>query len=78
MSMIGAQGTNAFTSNDMTVYQEDIPSNELERWLKVEGDRFADPVFRLFHTELEAVYEEKNMGMANDGRKVYEALNLAL
>ncbi len=78
MSLIGAQGTNAFTSNDMTVYQEDIPSNELERWLKVEGDRFADPVFRLFHTELEAVYEEKNMGMANDGRKVYEALNLAL
>ncbi|MBQ9254287.1 MAG: insulinase family protein [Bacteroidales bacterium] len=78
MSLMGAEGTNAFTSNDMTVYQENIPSNELERWLKVEGDRFADPVFRLFHTELEAVYEEKNMGMANDGRKVYEALNLAL
>ncbi len=78
MSLIGAQNTNAFTSNDMTVYQEDIPSNELERWLKVEGNRFADPVFRLFHTELEAVYEEKNMGMANDSRKVFEALNLAL
>ena len=56
MSMIGAQGTNAFTSNDMTVYQEDIPSNELERWLMIEGERFANPVFRLFHTELEAVY----------------------
>lgn len=78
MSMIGAQNTNAFTSNDMTVYQEDIPSNELERWLKVEADRFSNPVFRLFHTELEAVYEEKNMGMANDGRQLYEALNLAL
>ncbi len=75
MSMIGAQGTNAFTSNDMTVYQEDIPSNELERWLKIEGERFANPVFRLFHTELEAVYEEKNMNMAKDSRTAYEKLN---
>ena len=78
MSMIGAQGTNAFTSTDMTVYQEDIPSNELERWLKIEGERFANPVFRLFHTELEAVYEEKNMNMANDNRTAYEKLNEAL
>lgn len=78
MSMIGAQGTNAFTSNDMTVYQEDIPSNELERWLKIEGERFANPVFRLFHTELEAVYEEKNMNMANDNRTAYEKMNEAL
>ena len=78
MSMIGAQGTNAFTSNDMTVYQEDIPSNELERWLMIEGERFANPVFRLFHTELEAVYEEKNMNMANDSRTAYEKLNEAL
>ncbi|MBO4646230.1 MAG: insulinase family protein [Bacteroidales bacterium] len=78
MSMIGAQGTNAFTSNDMTVYQEDIPSNELERWLKIESERFSHPVFRLFHTELEAVYEEKNMNMANDSRTAYEKLNEAL
>ena len=78
MSMIGAQGTNAFTSNDMTVYQEDIPSNELERWLMIESERFANPVFRLFHTELEAVYEEKNMNMANDSRTAYEKMNEAL
>ena len=78
MSLIGAQNTNAFTSNDMTVYQENIPSNELERWLKIEGDRFSNPVFRLFHTELEAVYEEKNMNMANDRRTAYEKLNEAL
>jgi predicted Zn-dependent peptidase len=78
MSMIGAQGTNAFTSNDMTVYQEDIPSNEVERWLMIESDRFANPVFRLFHTELEAVYEEKNMNMANDSRTAYEKMNEAL
>ncbi|MCR4738257.1 MAG: insulinase family protein [Bacteroidales bacterium] len=78
MSMIGAQNTNAFTSTDMTVYQEDIPSNELERWLMIESDRFANPVFRLFHTELEAVYEEKNMNMAKDSRTAYEKMNEAL
>lgn len=78
MSMIGSQNTNAFTSNDMTVYQEDIPSNELERWAKIQSDRFTNPVFRLFHTELEAVYEEKNMNMANDGRTVYEKMYAAL
>lgn len=78
MSLIGASGTNAFTSNDMTVYQEDIPSNEVERWLKIEGERFADPVFRLFHTELEAVYEEKNMNMARDSRTEWERMNALL
>ena len=78
MSVIGSQGTNAFTSNDMTVYQENIPSNELERWLMIECDRFSNAVFRLFHTELETVYEEKNMNMANDSRTAYEKMNEAL
>ena len=78
MNVIGSQGTNAFTSNDMTVYQENIPSNELERWLMIESDRFSNAVFRLFHTELETVYEEKNMNMANDSRTAYEKMNEAL
>ena len=30
MAAIGAEGTNAFTSNDVTCYTEDIPSNEIE------------------------------------------------
>ena len=29
MSVIGANGTNAYTSTDMTVYVEDIPSNQI-------------------------------------------------
>lgn len=74
MSSIGAQGTNAYTSNDVTCYVEDIPSNEIEKWLKVESDRFQNMVIRGFHTELEAVYEEYNIGIANDIRKIYAAL----
>ena len=74
MSAIGSQGTNAYTSTDVTCYVENIPSNEVENWARVQGDRFQNMVIRGFHTELEAVYEEKNIGMAQDNRKVWEAL----
>ena len=78
MASIGAQGTNAYTGYDMTVYVENIPSNQVENWLKIESDRFKNVVIRGFHTELETIYEEKNMSLTNDGRKVYEAMNAAL
>ncbi len=74
ISGIGAKGTNAYTSAESTVYVNDIPSNQLKTWLDIEAERFRNPVFRLFHTELEAVYEEKNRGLDNDGRKMFEAL----
>ena len=32
------------------------------------------PVFRLFHTELETVYEEKNRSLDSDGSKMFEGL----
>ena len=74
MASIGAEGTNAYTSNDVTCYVENIPSNEIDNWLKVESDRFQNMVIRGFHTELEAVYEEYNMGLAKDGNKLFTAL----
>lgn len=61
MSDMGGTGVNAYTSYDRTVYLNSIPANGLEKWLELEADRFVHPVFRLFHTELEAVYEESNM-----------------
>ncbi len=74
LSSIGAKGTNAYTSLEKTVYVNDIPSNQLEKWLKIESERFRNPIFRLFHTELETVYEEKNRGLDNDGRKLFESM----
>ncbi len=74
MSSIGAKGTNAFTSLERTCYVNDIPSNELEKWCAIESERMNELVLRLFHTELEAVYEEFNIGQDNDGRKVYKAM----
>ncbi len=74
VSSLGAKGTNAYTWVDQTVYTNDIPSNELERWLALESERFSELVLRLFHTELEAVYEEFNMGQDNDGRKAFQSM----
>lgn len=74
MSAMGAKGTNAFTSFEQTVYTEDVPANAIDKYLSVQAERFRHPVFRLFHTELEAVYEEKNRGLDNDGRKTFEAM----
>ena len=78
MAAFGSQGTNAYTSNDVTCYVENIPSNEVENWARVEADRFQNMVIRGFHTELEAVYEEFNIGLAKDSRKEWAAVNKLL
>ncbi len=78
MSVIGSKGSNAFTSDDVTCYVEEIPSNQVDNWARIQADRFMNCVFRGFHTELEAVYEEKNMSMTDDGEKAVDALNAML
>ena len=75
---LGIRGVNAFTSNEQTVYVTNLPKNRLEAWAKLEGDRFKNPVFRLFLPEIETVYEEKNRSLDNPGRIIGEALNAKL
>ena len=74
MAAIGASGTNAYTSYDVTCYVENIPSNQMEIWAKVQADRFQNCVLRGFHTELETIYEEFNMYNAQDQTKSFNAL----
>lgn len=76
ISSLGATGTNAHTWFDETVYKNNIPNNELEKWLKIERERFSELALRLFHTELESVYEEFNRAQDNDSRLVqYELMD---
>ena len=75
---LGFRGINAFTSNEMTVYVTDMPKNRFAAWAKLESDRFQSPVFRLFQTEIETVYEEKNRSLDNPGRILNDALIGAL
>lgn len=74
MAAIGANGTNAYTTQDVTCYVEDIPSNQIENWARIQADRFEHPVIRGFHTELETIYEEKNMSLTKDSRKMSEKM----
>ena len=78
MAAIGAQGTNAFTSNDVTCYTEDIPSNQIDNWARIQADRFKNMVIRGFHTELEAVYEEYNMYLNEDSENAMMAVDSVL
>ena len=74
MQAIGADGTNAWTSFDETNYVEDIPSNQIENWAKIQAERFANATIRGFHTELETVYEEYNMGLTRDSGKMFDKI----
>ncbi|MBK7964464.1 MAG: insulinase family protein [Bacteroidetes bacterium] len=69
MEGLGVTQVNAYTSNEQTVYINNVPSNQLENFLTIEAERFRKLVMRLFHTELEAVYEEKNISLDRDGSK---------
>ncbi len=78
MSSMGAQGTNASTWYEFTVYTDDIPSNAVDKYLTVQAERFRNPVLRIFHTELEAVYEEKNISLDSDPDKIDELMYATL
>jgi len=74
MAAMGGQGSNASTSYDKTIYTEDIPANSFDKLLKLQAERFRNPIMRIFHTELEAVYEEKNRSLDDDGWKVEDTM----
>ncbi len=74
MTSIGAEGVNAWTSFEETVYQSKIQNTQLDKWIMLEKERMSKLVLRLFHTELEAVYEEFNRAQDNDGRKLLYTL----
>lgn len=65
VEQMGGVALNASTSLDVTEYHNIFPPNQLERWLDLYAHRFEKPVFRLFQTELESVYEEKNRAEDN-------------
>ena len=57
----GGTSLNAFTSNDFTVYINQLPANRLELWFWLESDRLLNPVFREFYSERDVVYEERRL-----------------
>ena len=75
---MGGADVNAHTGTEETVYKVSLPKNRLRQWAAIESDRFSEPVFRLFPTELETVYEEKNRSLDNKHRVIFEAVDAVL
>ncbi len=60
---MGASMVNAFTSDEIVAYFNVFPKTQMRQWMMLYSHRFKNPVFRLFQSELETVFEEKNMYM---------------
>ena len=75
----GGTGMNAFTSNDITGYFYNMPSNRLELWAHLESERFLNPVYREFYKERDVVQEERRMRMESSpfGRLILQFITSA-
>jgi predicted Zn-dependent peptidase len=58
---MGGSSMNAFTSEDVTFYFINVPSNKFELWAWMESDRLRDSVFREFYAERDVVHEERRL-----------------
>lgn len=72
LTRVGAEGFNAYTSNDATQYIVSLPSNKMELWVLLESDRFANPVLREFYKERDVVTEERRMMENSPGGRLWE------
>lgn len=61
ISKYGGTDLNAYTSSDRTVYHNSFSAQYIAQWCEINSERLLNPVFRLFQSELETIYEEKNM-----------------
>ena len=75
MQAAGAS-TNAYTSDDRTVYHAVFAAEDLERILELEADRFQNLEYseEIFRTETRAVLSEYNKSFANPFRKLDEGM----
>ena len=71
---MGGTNLNAFTSYDLTAYHNSFPPQEIGKWLQICSERFINPVFRAFQSELETVYEEYNRSNDNPNNAVSKNL----
>jgi predicted Zn-dependent peptidase len=72
VSAMGGTGLNAGTGQEMIVYYNSFPANQVAKWIELYSHRFINPVYRLFQSELETVYEEKNMSLDDPMERMFE------
>ncbi|MDW8290134.1 MAG: pitrilysin family protein [Armatimonadota bacterium] len=59
----GSPGTNAWTSNDVTVYTVSVPANRIELAARLQADQMSNPVWRQFYQERDVVLEERRQSV---------------
>ncbi len=74
ISRYGGSKLNAGTSYDFTVYYNEFSPQYINQWSEINSERLLNPVFRLFQSELETVYEEKNMYNDRMGAQAFEKI----
>jgi zinc protease len=74
---MGCAYLNAGTGYDAIVYFNVLPANQIEKWLEIYSHRFINPVYRLFQSELETVYEEYNMYSDDRFSRAFEEFSAA-
>lgn len=74
VNYMGGTNLNAFTTWDWIFFFNEFPANQTERFLDLYAHRFDEPVFRLFQSELETVYEEKNQRSESFQWALFETL----
>ena len=62
----GAEGINAGTSEDQTIYEMSLPSNKIELWMDMESERFLNPVLREMYKERDVIAEERRETLENN------------
>ncbi len=62
----GSPGTNAWTSNDVTVYTVSVPANRLELAALMQAEQMSRPVWRQFYQERDVVLEERRQSVHDD------------
>ena len=75
ISKYGGSDLNAGTSYDFTYYHNTFAPQFIEQWCELNSHRLIHPVFRLFQSELETVYEEKNMYSDNPAAMMLEQIS---
>ncbi len=65
---------NAYTSNDMTVYYEQMPRNKIDIALEIESDRMMNSILdpAEFEREVNVIKEERRLRVENNPRRIFD------
>lgn len=77
LEQVGAEGENAFTSNDHTAYVQELPNKHLDLIVKLESDRMTNLLVdeNAFKTEREVVQNERRFRKENSAEgTIYQTL----